>query len=180
MAEVMHVQMKDLQNLRVCIEAAKEDPSHLEMVAAAPAVATTLTEEGVEAAATAADANRGLLSFQCVPKDSKGRLMLKGPALLDHMVQYGRRMAVSREPHLPSSYLDVEFTKLQGDKILNPQPEDYSAGAILRDTVGHGAKQKLARRQLDAVGDVRSACGVANTPDRIRRLKVFIMGYFAP
>ena len=44
------------------------NPSHLDMVAAAPAAATVLTAEGAEAAAAMEDANRGLVNFQLVPE----------------------------------------------------------------------------------------------------------------
>ena len=50
------------------LDAAEADPSHLDMVAAAPAAATVLTAEGAEAAAAMEDANHGLVNFQLVPK----------------------------------------------------------------------------------------------------------------
>lgn len=63
------------------------------------------------------------------------------------------------------------MTDVQATTILNPTAEDYSAAAILRDTAGVGAKVKLARRKLDAIGLVHSSCGIANDPTRIERLK---------
>ena len=68
LSETVKVRMKDIQHLRVCLDAAEADPSHLDMVAAAPATATVLTAEGVEAAAAMEDANHGLVNFQLVPK----------------------------------------------------------------------------------------------------------------
>ena len=62
--------------------------------------------------------------------------------------------------------------KIQRTTILNPTYADYTTGAIIRDMCGEGAKQKLAKRKLDGVGEVHSVCSVANTPDRIRRLQV--------
>ena len=56
------------RSLRVCLDAAEADPSHLDMVAAAPATATVLTAEWAEAAAAMEDANHGLVNFQLVPK----------------------------------------------------------------------------------------------------------------
>ena len=97
---------------------------------------------------------------------------------MTHMTQFARRMTVPGEPCMPSSWLNVEIKASQLRSILNPSAEDYSAGAILRDTFGEGAKQRLARRKLDGVGEVHSACGVANSPDRIRRLQVaFLWGF---
>mgnify|MGYP001276782848 FL=1 len=77
--------------------------------------------------------------------------------------------------HLPSSYLDLEISSFQRKTVLNPTAEDFSAMAIVRDTMGDGAQQKQAKRKLDGVGDVHSSCGFANTPDRIRRLEVCIV-----
>ena len=47
--------------------------------------------------------------------------------------------------------------------------------AVVRDSFGEGAKQKLAKRKLDSVGNVRSSCGMANDPARIRRLEDRLM-----
>ena len=71
---------------------------------------------------------------------------------------------------MPSPALDVEMSEIQRTTTLNPTSVDYTTGAIIRDMCGEGAKQKLAKRRLGGVGEVHSACGVANTPDRIRRL----------
>ena len=64
LSEKVKVQMKDIQHLRVCLDAPETDPSHLDMVVAAPATATVLTAEGVEAAAAMEDANHGLAYCQ--------------------------------------------------------------------------------------------------------------------
>ena len=53
------------------------------------------------------------------------------------------------------------MSEIQRTTILNPTSEDYTTGAIIRDMCGEGAKQKLAKRKLDGVGEVHSACGVA-------------------
>ena len=92
--------------------------------------------------------------------------------LFEHVLRFGRRRAAPNVPHVPSPALDVEMSEIQRTTILNPTSEDYTTGAIIRDMCGEGAKQKLAKRKLDGVGEVHSACGVANAPDRIRRLQV--------
>ena len=92
--------------------------------------------------------------------------------LFEHVVRFGRRRAAPNVPHVPSPALNVEMSKFQRNTILNPTSEDCTTGAIIRDMCGEGAKQKLAKRKLDGVGEVHSACGVANAPDRIRRLQV--------
>ena len=43
------VQLKDMQHLRVCLDAAEADPSHLDMMAPSSFVPTTLTAEGEQA-----------------------------------------------------------------------------------------------------------------------------------
>ena len=47
MADTVHVQLKDMQNLRVCLDAAKTEPGHLGMLAPARPVATVLTGDAV-------------------------------------------------------------------------------------------------------------------------------------
>ena len=169
------VQLKDMQNLRVCLEAAEVDPSHLDMMAPSSSVATTLTAEAEQAKADMVDANRGLVNFQFVPKNRQGERLLDGGDLLNHCAQFVRRRAALGSSHLPSSYLDVETSHFQRTALLNPTAEDYSAMAIVRDTMGDGAQQKQAKRKLDGIGDVHSSCGFANTPDRIRRLEVCVV-----
>ena len=62
------VSESSVTHLRVCLDAAEADPSHLDIGAAAPAAATVLTAEGAEAAAAMENANHGLVNFQLVPK----------------------------------------------------------------------------------------------------------------
>ena len=104
-----------------------------------------------------------------------GEKLLDGGDLLNHCAQFVRRRAAPGSSHLPSSYLDVETSHFQRTALLNPTAEDYSAMAIVRDTMGDGAQQKQAKRKLDGIGDVHSSCGFANTPDRIRRLEVCVV-----
>jgi len=177
LSKEVHVLMKDMQHLRVCLTAAADDKTHLDRVAAKAAVPVVLTGEGAVATANMVDVTRGLASFQLVPRGPpsethpQGEALLKGADLLAHMMNFSRRRAHPQEPHLPSAHLDVEVTDVQATTILNPTAEDYSAAAILRDTAVVGAKVKLARRKLDAIGEVHSSCGIANDPTRIERLK---------
>ncbi len=169
------VQLKDMQNLRVCLEAAEVDPSHLDMMAPSSSVATTLTAEAEQAKADMVDANRGLVNFQFIPKNRQGERLLDGSDLLNHCARFVRRRAALGSSYLPSPYLNLEISSFQRKTVLNPTAEDFSAMAIVRDTMGDGAQQKQAKRKLDGVGDVHSSCGFANTPDRIRRLEVCVV-----
>ena len=62
----------DMQHLRVCLDAAEADPSHLGMMAPSSFVPATLTADGEQAKTAMADANRGLVNFHFVPKNSQG------------------------------------------------------------------------------------------------------------
>jgi hypothetical protein len=48
---------------------------------------------------------------------------------------------------------------------------DYMMHEIAKTTTGEGAKQAMAKRKLDSLGNVRAHCGMANDPKRIQRLK---------
>ena len=49
LAGTLHVQLKDMQNLRVCLDAAKTEPGHLDMLApAARPMVTVLTGDAVK------------------------------------------------------------------------------------------------------------------------------------
>ena len=41
----------------------------------------------------------------------------------------------------------------------------------MRDSHGDGAKQKLTKRKLGSVGNVRPSCGMMSDPARIKRLR---------
>ena len=47
MASSVHVQLKDMQNLRVCLDAAKTEPGHLDMLAPAARTMATVTGDAV-------------------------------------------------------------------------------------------------------------------------------------
>ena len=42
---------------------------------------------------------------------------------------------------------------------------------IAKHAHGEGAKQVMAKRKLDSLGNVRGDCGFANDPERMKRLK---------
>ena len=85
LSETVKVQMKDIQHLRVCLDSADAGPSHLDMVAAAPAAASD--KAGSEVAKSA---------------------MMK---LFEHVLRFGRR-AAPNVPHVPSPALDVEMSNV--------------------------------------------------------------------
>ena len=58
---------------------------------------------------------------------------------------------------LLSWVVQQEVSDVQRTVILNPTAEDYAMAAVVRDSFGEGAKQNLAKRKLDSVGNVRSS-----------------------
>ena len=55
--------------------------------------------------------------------------------------------------NVPSSYLNVEVSSIQM-KLFNPTMEDLIMGAAVSETMGEGAKKKLAKRRLEAMGEM--------------------------
>ena len=70
----------------------------------------------------------------------------------------------------PNAYLDVEMKPIQ-QRLLDPKPTDFMMYAIAKTVTGEGAKQSMAKRKLDALGNVRAHCGAANDPKRMKRLR---------
>ena len=171
MALEMNVEMKWMQQLRVCIETAKENPQHLNMTCPASSVSSRLSAEAKEAEAAASEsASQDLRTFELIPKSDDGKPALKGHDLFQHLVRFGRHRASSEVQHAPSPALQVEMTAQQL-KLLNPTAEDYTISAIIRDAHGDGARAKLSKRKLDCLGEVHSSCAFANSPERIERLQ---------
>ena len=139
--------MKWMQQLRVCIETAKENPQHLNMTCPASSVSSRLSGEAKEAEAAASEsASQDLRTFELIPKGDDGKPALKGYDLFQHMVRFGRQRATSNVQHAPSPALQVEISATQL-RLLNPSAEDYTISAIISDAHGESARQKLPKRQ---------------------------------
>ena len=165
----MHVPMTEMQNIRVAIELAIKDPSHLER----GVPEATLLEQPVavqEAQAKVADVTSGLHSFQLHPKAADGSPLLSGVALFDHLIKMGRRSVQKGTDLVPSASLDVEYSQQQ-QRLINPREVDYSMHEIAKHAHGEHAKQAMAKRKLDNLGYIRGDCGLANNPERVVRLK---------
>ena len=154
--------MADMQHIRICYEAAKKNPEHLQMTA--PSLLTPESMVAPEVATVAAaqkPVTHGLRSFQLKPEG------LKGMELLNHMATFARRQ--SGDIFEPVDRLDLEITDVQ-KKILNPTAQDLTCREIMRDAGGSGATQKLAKRKLDTLAVVKAHCGIANSEERIAQL----------
>eukprot|EP00966_Prymnesium_polylepis_P236481 5468908-Prymnesium_polylepis.1 len=195
-----HVPLSDMQNLRLCLQLAAQDPSHLER--GVPTASDRRAPEPVTAAPTRSPTD-GLMSFQLHPKQADGTQLYSKK--FEHLSKVARR---STQGTLElSQYLDVEISSQQRASILNPTPQDYMMGAIKATCSGEGAKkvlvrhsnphthifslyvrarllsllqplmdctrlsQAMAKRKLDALGNVQSHCGFANDPVRLKQLQ---------
>ena len=54
--------------------------------------------------------------------------------------------------------------------LLDPTPIDFAMHEIASHCHGEGAKQRLSKRKIDALGNVRGASSFANDPVRLKRL----------
>ena len=165
----VHVPMVEMQNLRVGIELAAQNPSHLER---GKPEATVLEQprEVQDAQAQVACVTTGLVSFTLHPKDAKGKSIFNGLAHFDHLINLARRSVPMGVDLTPSATLDVEYSSQQ-QRLINPRPIDYAMHEIAKQAHGEGAKQAMAKRKMDNLGYIRGASGFANDPERCRRLK---------
>jgi len=155
-ARVMH---KDMQKLRICVDAAKANPLHLDMGMPLEDSRSHVCPEVVAAVAAMAPATQGLVTFQLKPAG------LKGVALFEHMLTFRTRFA--EDPATIS--IDVEMTDDQR-RIIAPTDQELTMRAILKDAGGIGAMKKLARRTLNNTGAITNHCGLMNHPERISKL----------
>ena len=155
-----HVMYPDMQKLRLCVEAAKENPHHLDQGMPEESPTGNVAPELAAAVAAQLPVTHGLATFQLKP------LGLKGDALFAHMVAFRARHGGTERP---SQFLDVEMTDDQA-RILAPTMQDLSVQAILKDAGGEGATKKLAKRKLNTAGAITSHCGLQNHPERVNKL----------
>jgi hypothetical protein len=157
----MHVPVKEMQHLRVCYELATRHPEQLEMEL--PVESAIVVAPEVKAAQEAQKpATHGLRAFELKP------VGLKGLELFEHLTTFARRRWVGS--FQPSAALNVEMTADQ-TKIFAPTPQDLASRELMKDAGGEGATLRLAKRKLDAIGDIKAHCCVANAPERIERIK---------
>jgi hypothetical protein len=132
-----HIQLKDMQHLRVSYTLAKLHPEELEMGVPIPAEVAQKPDDVILAESQQLSLTHGLVSFQVVPKDIDGRPLFTGPALFDHLVGYARTHTSALIKLTPSSYLNVEMTKDQ-HIFLHPTAEDLTRGRIMQDAHSEG------------------------------------------
>ena len=91
-----HVLYSDMQKLRLCVDAAKENPHHLDLgmpeTESEGGYDSRVAPELVAAEAALPSVNEGLRSFQLKPRG------LTGHALFEHMVQFRMRNSEQTQP----------------------------------------------------------------------------------
>ena len=155
-----HVLYTDMQKLRLCVSAAKDNPDHLNRGMPAEDPGGNVAPEVAAALAAQLPVTHGLATFELKPPG------LTGEALFEHMVAFRARHGGDKRP--PPS-LAVEMTDEQVE-ILAPTMQDLSVQAILKDAGGSGATKKLAKRKLNNTGAITNHCGLQNHPERVKRL----------
>lgn len=134
------------------------------------ASAPTASAEVAAAREGLQDIAAGLRTFQLHPTKGDGSQLLTGMDKFEHMTKMARRSVPSGTDLAPSAYLDVECSQVQ-KRLLNPTPVDYAMHEVMSHVHGEGAKQSMAKRKLDALGNIRGDCGLANDPERLQRLR---------
>ena len=162
------VQLADMQSLRTCLDLAAENPDHLERGLPEKVAAKETAE--MAAAASNVDIRQGLTSFLLHPKKADGTQLYTGMEKFDHLVKLARRCTPREQVLAPSARLNCEYTAEQ-QRLLDPSAMDYSMQQIGASVFGESAKKNLAKRKLDALGNIRGECGWANDEKRLKRLK---------
>jgi hypothetical protein len=111
----MHIPLDDMQNLRICLQLAMENPSHLGR--GLPVKAATLQpQEVVAATAGLKSINDGLQSFMLHPKGADGKQLYSGAAKFEHLTKLVRRSTPEGSALTPARYLDVHLNGLHDER----------------------------------------------------------------
>ena len=166
----VNVPLSEMQSLRVALDLALVDPSHLERSVPEATAVLAQPAEVLAAQANVVDVASGLVTFQLHPKAPDGSPLFKGTDLFDHLINMGRRSVPAGVDLVPCPGLNVEYTQQQ-QRLINPKAMDYAMHEIAKHAHGEDAKQAMARRKLDNLGYIQGQCGVSNDAERRRRLK---------
>ena len=115
--------------------------------------------------------DNNLLTFQLVPKNPDGTLVLSGEDLLKHMLTYANQhVEGDEEVRDPKPALDIHISKRQME-CIRPTDDDLRKFRILADAGGQGAILKIAKRKLDRLGYIRGHRSFLTDPDRMTRVE---------
>jgi hypothetical protein len=169
--EKLHIPMKDLQGVRLCLSAANEDPDHLERGAPEATYVPPVHDEIAAAQANVGDINTGLNTFLLKPPG------MVGLELFHHM-EY--KMAISPTAKAefkvmnqsPSQYLDVAMNSDNRTALAAAiNPSVTAKRSMMADSVGENAKKKLARRKLNMLGDISCRSRIVNSDDQLEKMR---------
>jgi hypothetical protein len=162
------IPMKDMHNLRLCLEFSWENPTQLDMEEPiALDNQSAIAAEVTEAQGLVKDASSGLEWFQLKPPG------MKGHKLLDHMFSQQQLRLKTKENHLyiPNSYLDIAIKPSNIEVLKYMTDPDLSTRAIMKECAGNGATLKFAVRKLNQIGYVQRHCRLVNIGVKVRKLK---------
>jgi hypothetical protein len=161
------IPMKDMQNLRLCLECSWENPAQLDMEEPiALDNQTAISAEVTEAQGLVKDASSGLEWFRLKPPG------MKVQKLLDHMFFQRQLSFKTKETHLymTNSYLKIAINPSNIEVLKYMTAPDLSKRAIVNDCAGNGATLNLAARKLNQTVYVQRHCGLVNMDVKVRKL----------
>lgn len=172
LALVKFAPLDSVSKLRTCYLAAKRDPSVFvedDRAAHVNPPATILNQNAGMAWATWRPE-----ALMASYKENRSDTNLQ-TSTLHHITNFVARnhwnWKGNNNDNVPSSYLNVEVSSIQA-KLFNPTVEDLIMGAAVTETMGEGAKKKLAKRRLEAMGgNVASYACVLNSTERMVAIK---------
>ena len=127
--------------MRVAIELAIQNPSHLER-GKPETSGHEQPAEVQEAQAKVASVATGLRSLELHPKAEDGSPLLSGIKHFDHLCNLARRTVPTGKDLVPSAELDVEYSQIQ-QRLINPRAMDYAMHEIAKCAHGESAKQEI-------------------------------------
>jgi hypothetical protein len=140
------IPMRDMHNLRLCLECSWENPKQLDTEEPiALDNQSAIAAEVKEAQGLVKDASSGMEWFQPKPPG------MKGQKILDHMFSQRQLSFKTNETRLymPNSYLDIALKPSKIEVFKYMTAPYLSKRAIMNDCAGNGATINLAARKLN-------------------------------
>ena len=81
-------------------------------------------------------------------------------------------MKADFETLAPSIHLDVEMGEDQARVVLNPTPQDYTTGVIMKSAGGSGGTIGPSKRKLDSMGAIRCQSCLLNSEERLQQMRM--------
>ena len=180
----LSIPLSDMKSLRVCVTLCYQHPDMIEMElpqrrdaeeGGADGAVSALTQDVVpslpydeKTTANTCRLNNNLLTFQLVPKNPDGTLVLLGEDLLKHILTYANQNVEGGEGvRCPTPELGIHISKRQME-CIRPTDDYLRKGRILADSGGQGAILKISKRKLDSLGYIWGGFGLLNDPDRMK------------